>query len=70
MFDNPTVRFFARSILAAIVTGLGVAVGALDDGGISTQEAVNIAYIALGAFATFAGVSAVTPIDKSVGVGK
>lgn len=66
MFDNATVRLIFRSLLAGLTTFLGI-VQAYGYDNMDTGQWVNAGVAALLAALAFSGISAVTPIDQSVG---
>ena len=69
MFDNPTIRLVFRSLLAGLTTFLGI-VQASGYDSMDTGDWVNAAVAALLAAVAFSGISAVTPIDYSIGATK
>ena len=66
MFDNPTIRLVFRSLLAGLTTFLGI-VQASGYDSMDTGDWVNATVAALLAAVAFSGISAVTPIDQSIG---
>ena len=66
MFENATVRLIYRSLLAGLTTFLGIVqASGYDD--MDTGAWINAGVAALLAALAFSGISAVTPIDKSIG---
>ena len=66
MFDNATIRLVLRSLLAGLGTFLGI-VYAMGYDNMDTGEWVNAAVAGLLFALSFSGISATTPIDKSIG---
>lgn len=66
MFDSPVVRLICRSLLAGVTTFLGI-VQASGYDSMDTAAWVNAGVAAGLAALAFSGISAVTPIDQSIG---
>jgi hypothetical protein len=69
MFDNPTLRFALRAALAGVASFL-VAIQAQGIENLSGADYANAAIAAVLVTLGFAGVTAATPIDKTLGPGK
>lgn len=69
MFENPVVRLISRSLLAGLTTFLGI-VQASGYDSMDQADWVNAGVAAALAALAFSGISAVTPIDKSIGATK
>ena len=68
MFDSVQARFALRAVLVGVLAGLAVLKTALGDGSMSWSEAIEVAYLALGASAAYAGVGAAVPsVEPSIG---
>jgi hypothetical protein len=69
MFDSVKTRFALRAVLVGVLAGLAVLKTALADGSLSWSEMVEVAYLAIGASAAYAGIGAAVPVvEPSIGV--
>lgn len=67
MFKTPTSRYLLRTVLVAVLAGLGALKTSIGDG-LSGQEWADLAYVTIGAGLAYAGIGAAVPaVEPFVG---